>query len=173
MRELSANDRVSAAFAEALFHGALPDAALPWWRRYAARHAKDAAIQLRLGELLSRNGMHEEALLHFKALPATTPADAASKQIAVAQTFEDLGKRREALEAYHRALALKPGWAVALAGILPLQQADTGADMSEQAIRLLEQKSLPPQEAALLNYALGKKRTDSDATSQASLPWMR
>jgi tetratricopeptide (TPR) repeat protein len=156
MRELSANDRVSAAFAEALFHGALPDAALPWWRRYAARHAKDAAIQLRLGELLSRNGMHEEALLHFKALPATTPADAASKQIAVAQTFEDLGKRREALEAYHRALALKPGWAVALAGILPLQQADTGADMSEQAIRLLEQKSLPPQEAALLNYALGK-----------------
>lgn len=88
--------------------------------------------------------MHEEALLHFKALPATTPADAASKQIAVAQTFEDLGKRREALEAYHHALALKPGWAVALAGILPLQQADTGADMSEPAIRLLEQKSLPP-----------------------------
>ncbi len=156
MRELSANDRVSAAFAEALFHGALPDAALPWWRRYAARHPKDLAIQLRLGELLSRNGMHEEALLHFKALPATTPADTAGKQIAIAQTFEDLGKRREALDAYHHALALKPDWAVAFAGILPLQQADTDADSSEQVIRLLEQKTLPPEEAALLNYALGK-----------------
>jgi len=156
LRLLEPNDRVNAAFAEALFNGGLPDVALAWWRSYAATHMHDDAIQLKLGELLSRNGLHQEALRHFRALDESSETRATSKHVAIAQCCEDLGDRSAATDAYMKALLARPGWAVALAGILQLQQAKAERHLEAQAARLLDDGQLPDHEAAVLNYALGK-----------------
>lgn len=156
MQRLDANDRVQAAFAEALFHGGLPDVALAWWRGYASAHPNDPTVQLRLGELLSRNGLHQEALHHFRVLDESAGEPGVSKQIAVAQAHEDIGDRAAAREAYLEALAVRPDWALPVAGLLQLQQATVEQPLESQAMRLLDRSDVPDHEAALLNYALGK-----------------
>ena len=156
MQRLRLDQRINAAFAEALFNGGLPDAALPWWRTYAAAHPHDASTQLRLGEMLSRNGLHEEALQHFALLPEADASSAASKYMAIAQVNEDVGDRSGAARAYSHALSVRPHWGIALAGILQLQQAQVTGDLEGRARELLAQPTLPANEGALLNYALGK-----------------
>ena len=171
MRLLEPNDRLSAAFAEALFHGGLPDVALEWWRVYAAAHAHNDAIQLKLGELLSRNGRHHEALQHFRSLDESNETQATSKLIAIAQCCEDVGDRAAATDAYAKALVLRPGWAIALAGILQLQQAKVERQLEAQAARLLEQRTLPDHEAALLSYGLGKVHDARGEYAEAMRCW--
>lgn len=170
-RLLNANDRVNDAFAEALFNGGLPDVALGWWRSHAAAHAHDDAIQLKFGELLSRNGFHQEALQHFRSLDESSEARATSKFVAIAQCCEDVGDRSAAADAYMRALAARPGWAVALAGILQLQQAKVEGHLEAQAERLLDQDVLPDHEAALLNYGLGKVHDTRGEYADAMRCW--
>ncbi len=147
--------KVQDALAEALFEGGMPEEAHAFWSGYAKRREQHLQTQLRWGEILSRNGFHEEALSHFMALASVQPSP--DLFVAIAQVHEDLGKRDEAGKAYEQALRLRPGWGVALAGLLQLKSGTAGSSDAASAVRqALSTRSLPENERALLNYALGK-----------------
>lgn len=150
------NERIRSAFAEAIFAGGLPDEALCWWRSFAESYPRDLSIQLKLGELLSRNGHFKEALQHFLGLDAFDATSKAGVQLAIAQVQEDMGDHAQAMQAYQHALALRPEWPTALAGLIQLQSGTAKDKELQLARQLLKNPSLPDSDRALLNYALGK-----------------
>jgi len=163
--------RIQSALAEAMFMGGLPDKALEWWKSYASSRSADFTIQLRLGELLSRNGLHAEALAHFSNLVASDIDADAGRHVAMAQVHEDMGNRSDAAESYRQALALRPGWATALAGLIQLRPKDADQTILELAQQRLKNDPLPPNERALLQYALGKAHDARGEYDMAMASW--
>lgn len=154
-RYLPDDPRLQQAFAHAMFDGGLPENALPVWRNFASTRPDDLITQLKLGELLSRNGKYEEALAHFTQL-AQQPSFAADASMAMAQAHEDLGNRSQAADAYRQALTARPGWATPLAGLLQLQPENASESEVDHARQLLADTATPDAERALFGYALGK-----------------
>lgn len=154
---LPGDGRLQQAIAYATFEGGLPETALPIWQDFAATRPNDLVPQLKLGEVLSRNGRYTDALAHFAGLSReSSGAHAADAAMATAQTHEDLGNREQAAEAYRQALEARPGWAIPLAGLLQLQPDKTNDPEEAQARHLLDSPGTPEAERALLGYALGK-----------------
>jgi tetratricopeptide (TPR) repeat protein len=147
--------RLQQAFAHASFDGGLPENALPVWRSFANTRPDDLVTQLKLGELLSRNGKYEEALTHFAQL-AQQPSFAADASMAMAQAHEDLGNRPQAADAYRQALKARPGWAMPSAGLLQLQPENASESEVDHVRQLLADTTTPDAERALLGYAVGK-----------------
>lgn len=154
-RYLPHNARVQQAFAHAMFDGGLPENALPVWRSFASTSPDDLVTQLKLGELLSRNGKYEEALKHFAQL-AEKPSFTADASMAMAQAHEDLGNRPQAADAYRQALTARPGWAVPLAGLLQLQPENADESEVDHVRQLLADTATTDADRALFGYALGK-----------------
>ncbi|MGV8940370.1 MAG: sulfotransferase [Lysobacter sp.] len=143
------------ALAEAEFRTGYPADALPLWQQLLGQKPDDIDFRLKTGETLSRLGYHQQAIALYQEGTTTHPR-AESLWMALAQAQEDDGNRAAAQHAYEQALALRPGWAFPLSGLLGLKRGSASNDWVELATTLRASPALPDADRALLGYELGK-----------------
>lgn len=141
--------------AQAEFDAGDPADALPLWRELHALRPGDEAVLLKLGETLSRLDDAGAACMLYRDALARSPGSA-GLWMALAQAEEIAGRRDEAEAAYDRALALRPGWAFPLSGVLGLRRGQASEARVAEARALLAGGRLADADQAMLGYELGK-----------------
>jgi tetratricopeptide (TPR) repeat protein len=155
-RELAPSQtRTLDALAQVEFRAGYPEDALPLWQALAALRPQHEDTLLKLGETLSRVGEHARALAHFSDAARRHP-ESPGLGMALAQAEEDSGDREAAAAAYERALALRPDWALPLAGLLGLRRGQAAEKHVALARALLAAPGTSDQDRAQLGYALGR-----------------
>jgi tetratricopeptide (TPR) repeat protein len=149
------NPRILEALAEAEFRCGYPADALPLWEHLQQVRPGDTHIVLRKGETLSRLGFRDRSIATYQAALEQLP-DSSELWMALAQAQEDQGDREAARQAFERALALRPGWAFPLGGLLGLQRGQAPQALIDSAIALLASSSLSDHDRSLVGYELGK-----------------
>lgn len=165
-----AQTRILKTLAEIEFRIGYPADALPLWQELGRLQPEDIDVCLKIGETLSRLGFHEAAIASYRAALPRLP-EAGDVWMALAQAEEDNGDRQAAQHAYEQALALKPGWAFPLSGLLALQRGKASAELIEQATRLQASASLPDADRALVGYELGKVQDGRGEYEAAIASW--
>src|SRR5690606_28833505 len=158
------------ARADAQFHAGLPRDALPLWQAVVAARPDDVDALLKLGETFNRLGLLDEEIANYERALARLPGSA-DLWMALAQSREDGGDRAGAIDAYTRALDLKPDWPMPLAGLLALQRKAPPESLVEKAGALQRQPDLDDRDRALLGYALGKIRDSRGGPEAAMASW--
>lgn len=158
------------ALAEAEFLQGWPADALPLWQALLERQPDDLHARLRTGETLSRLGFQSHAVEVYRTGVRMRPG-AHALWLALAQAEEDSGDEAGAREAYERALALRPGWPFALAGLVGMLRGGAPDPLLEQAEGLLEDPGASDDDRALLGYALGKARDARGEHAAAMATW--
>lgn len=143
------------ALAEAEFRCGYPADALPLWEHLQRVRPGDTHIVLRIGETLSRLGFLDRSISTYQAALEQLP-DASELWMALAQAQEDKGDREAARHAFERALALRPGWAFPLGGLLGLERGQASPALIDSATALLASPSLSDHDRSLVGYELGK-----------------
>ncbi|MDX1549078.1 MAG: sulfotransferase [Lysobacter spongiicola] len=146
---------VQRELAERLFEAGDAPGSLPLWTHIAKADPSDVHARLRLGETLSRLGMHRDAVSNYRDAVSTSP-DVADLWLALGQALEDDGDRDGARRAYQTALDLKTDWALPLSALLGLGQGDGSSQLVAQAQRLQAGAALGDADRALIGYELGK-----------------
>ncbi len=147
--------KIVKALAETEFRTGYPADALPLWQQLLDLNPDDLDSRLKTGETLSRLGYHQQAIALYQEGASMAPG-AESLWMALAQAQEDDGNRVAAQQAYEQALALRPGWAFPLSGLLGLKRGSASNDWVDLATTLRASSSLPDPDRALLGYELGK-----------------
>lgn len=158
------------ALAESEFHGGHPDDALPLWQQVLVLKPRDTGVVLRTAESFNRVARHGEALALLQRATTEMPGEG-ELWMALAQTAEDAGNRDLAREAYRRALALRPGWALAVGGLLGLDRAR--ADAADVALgeQLMARSEVGDADRAVLGYELGKVLDGRGEHAAAMAAW--
>lgn len=149
------NGKILEALAEAEFRSGYPADALPLWECLQQMRPGDMHAVLRKGEILSRLGFLDQAIATYQAALVHCP-DSSELWMALAQAQEDQGNREAARQAFERALALRPGWAFPLGGLLGLQRAQAPQPLIDSATALLDSPALSDHDRSLVGYELGK-----------------
>ena len=149
------NLKILETLADTEFRCGYPADALPLWARLQALHPGDMHVVLRMGETLSRLGFLDRSIATYQAALERRP-ESSELWMALAQAQEDLGDREAASQAFERALALRPGWAFPLAGLLGLQRGQAPQSLIDSTTRLLASPSLSDHDRSLVGYELGK-----------------
>ncbi len=156
--------------ADAEFDANHPEQAQPLYAALLANQPDDLVIRLRLAETWSQLADSTRALtLLHEALPLSP--DAPDLHMALAQAWEDAGESQKAESAYETALRARPGWAIALAGLIGVRGAKTGQPLLDQARVALESPTTPPMDKAPLGYALGKALDRQGRYADAMHAW--
>lgn len=158
------------ALADLEFRVGYPADALPLWQRLGQLRPDDINVALKKGETYSRLGFHDLAVSGYNEALRQSP-DSGDLWMALAQAHEDDGDRQSAQRAYERALALRPGWAFPLAGLLGLQRAKASDELIGTAIRLQQASVLTDPERALIGYELGKVHDGRGEFESAMSSW--
>lgn len=164
------NTTVTRELAERVFESAGPAEALPLWRKIAAQHLDDVHAQLRLGETLSRLGMHDDAAKSYRYAVSITP-ESPELWLALGQSLEDNANREGAQAAYQAALDLRPDWPLPLSALLGIAKSSGNATFIVQAEALLSRDDLEDSGRALLAYELGKAHDARGEHSSAFDRW--
>lgn len=158
------------ALADVEFRAGWPADALPLWQALLDRAPDDVVARLRTGESLARLGYQDRAVTCFREGVERLPGSDAL-WLALAQAAEDAGERDVARQAYERALAIRPDWPFAMAGLVALLRGKVPDDLLDRAETLLEQPALADDDRALLGYALGKARDARGEHPRAMTHW--
>lgn len=149
------NPRIAAALAGLeLAHGD-PAAAAALFAPLLRARPDDIDLRLKAGEALSRVGDHAAARRVFRDGLVQGP-DSADLWMGAAQADDDLGDRDAARSGYERALALRPGWAFPIAGLLSLQRGKADDTLRALAHERLDDPATRDDERALIGFELGK-----------------
>lgn len=165
-----ADPKMLEALAEAEFLQGWPADALPSWQALLERRPDDVHARLRTGETLSRLGFQSRAVETYRTGVRMQPRSHAL-WLALAQAEEDSGHEAGAREAYERALALRPGWPFALAGLLGMLRGRAPDAWLDQAEGLLADPGAADDDRALVGYALGKARDARGEHDAAMTCW--
>ena len=149
------NIKVLEALADVEFHCGYPADALPLWEQLQTLRPGDTHVLLRIGETLSRLGFLDQAIRTYQEALGQSP-DSSELWMALAQAQEDHGDREAARHGFERALALRPGWAFPLGGLLGLQRGQAPQSLIDTATSLLASTSLSDHDRSLVGYELGK-----------------
>ena len=158
------------ALADLEFRVGFPEDALPLWLERLQAAPDDIEAPLKAGETLSRLGHHARAAALYRAGLGTAPASA-ELWLALGQAIEDDGDRDGARDAYARALALRPGWAFALACQLALARGDAGDALLDEADASMQAPGASDADRAMLGYAVGKARDARGDHAGAMAAW--
>lgn len=158
------------ALADVEFRVGYPADALPLWQRLGQLRPNDINVVLKRGETYSRLGSHDLAISSYNEALRQSP-DSGDLWMALAQAHEDQGDRQSAQQAYEQALALKPGWAFPLAGLLGLQRAKASDEIIGAAVGLQQSSVLGDPERALIGYELGKVHDGRGEFESAMSSW--
>ncbi|MEO8365882.1 MAG: sulfotransferase [Pseudoxanthomonas sp.] len=158
------------ALADVEFRVGYPADALPLWQRLGQLRPTDINVALKRGETYSRLGSHDLAISSYHEALRRSP-DSGDLWMALAQAHEDEGNRQSAQQAYEHALALKPGWAFPLAGLLGLQRAKASDELIAAAIGQQQSPALGDPERALIGYELGKVHDGRGEFESAMSSW--
>lgn len=131
------------------------EAAASLLERLVARRPDDLDGRLKLGDALSRLGRPAAAAAVFRAATARHGSDG-GLWMALAQAEDEAGERDAAIAAYRRALELRPGWVLPLAGLLSLLRGKADDELVALAQRSIDAPALGDAGVAVLGYALGK-----------------
>jgi tetratricopeptide (TPR) repeat protein len=149
------NLKILETLAETEFRWGYPADALPLWEQLQTLRPGDTHVVLRMGETLSRLGFLDQSIDTYQAALGQLP-DSSELWMALAQAREDQGDHEAARQAFERALALRPGWAFPLAGLLSLQRGRAPQTLIDSATALLASPSLSDHDRSLVGYELGK-----------------
>ncbi|MGH8061410.1 MAG: tetratricopeptide repeat-containing sulfotransferase family protein, partial [Pseudoxanthomonas sp.] len=170
-RELAPdNVKILEGLADLEFRFGYPADALPLWQQLQALRPGDMHVVLRVGETLSRLGLLDRAIASYQAALGQSP-DSSELWMALAQAQEDHGDRESARRAFERALALRPGWAFPLGGLLGLQRGQAPQALIDSATSLLASTSLSDHDRSLVGYELGKALDAKGEYAAAMSTW--
>ena len=146
---------VIGALAYAEFRAGNPLGAEPLFAQVCRARPRDVDCHLKHGECLSQLARTEEAVEVFRAALARMPEEP-GLWLALAQACDESGDRDGARGAYEQALALKPGWPRALAGLLSIDRGRAPDGLIAQARAIVDDRSLDPTGRVILGHELGK-----------------
>lgn len=162
--------QILAPLADLEFRAGNDAAALPLWQALVQQRPREEDAHLKLGETLTRLGRHAEARDAFRTALRELP-ESAGLWLALGQAEEDAGDRGQAEHAYEQALALRPGWAFPLSGLLGLHRAKSAEARVQEAQALQRGDALSDPERALLGYSLGKVHDGRGDYAEAMASW--
>ena len=162
--------KILRALADLEFRAGYPADALPLWQELLGIDPDDVDACLKTGETMSRLGLHDQAIASYETTLERMP-QAADLWMALAQSREDNDDRTAALAAYQQALALKPGWAFPLSGMLGVQRGKAPDSLVEESTNLQANAALPDADRALIGYELGKVHDGRGDYQAAMASW--
>lgn len=148
------------------------EAAVPLLETLCRLRPADLDARMKLGEALSRLGRPADAARVYRDGTAQAPT-AGDLWMALAQAEDEAGDRGAALTAYERALEVRPGWAMPLAGLLAMQRAKADDAHIALAQKWLDAPTLDDDGVATLGYALGKALDGRGDHAGAMAAWQR
>ena len=152
-----------------LDHG-LPDDGVQVVQQWAQLNPFQVDAQLKLGVVLGRLFRHDDAVVHYRQALKKLP-DAPDLWMALGQSLEYVGDAQACVEAYRRALELRPGWALPIAGLLDLTRKVSSEGILAKAYEALADQGLSNADRAVLGYAVGKHEDALGHPAAAMSAW--
>lgn len=125
------------------------------WRRGLDACPKDQSLYIGLAQLQFHDARLNECLETYvrgvQALP-----ESAELHMGHGQLLDDLADKTGAEAAFRRALALRPGWAMPLEGLLTLLREDANGEDLKLAQAIMDDPQRPPEDHANVGFGLGK-----------------
>jgi len=125
------------------------------WRRALTVSAAGEAGYIGLGGVLFKQARLDEALEMYRESVLRYP-QSPDLHLGFAQMLEDFSDKTGAEAEFRKALELRPGWAMALEGILTLKRAEATDDDIAAARAVLANPQLPVEAHANVGFGLGK-----------------
>jgi len=123
-----------------------------------------------LAEVQFGRGHLERTLGTYRIGSEAVPT-APEMHMGLAQLLEDLGDKAGAERSFRKALEVRPGWAMALEGLLTLIRGKAEPELITQARSILEDAKRPPQDRANVGFGLGKALDAQDQPQAAFDVW--
>jgi len=152
-----------------LDHG-LPDDGIQAVQQWAQLNPLQVDAQLKLGVMLGRLSRHDDAVVHYRHVLKQLP-DAPDLWMALGQSLEYVGDAKACVEAYRKALELRPGWALPIAGLLDLMRKVPSEGILTEAYEALADQGLSDADRAILGYAVGKHEDALGHPTAAMSAW--
>ncbi len=123
-----------------------------------------------LAQVQFEQGHLDQAIEIYRRGAQAVP-DSADLQMGLAQMLEDTGDREGSEAAFRKALELRPGWALAMEGLLTLVRGKAESTLLEQAQSIVNDPKRPPQDRANVGFGLGKAYDALDRRAEAFQSW--